>query len=445
MDSHPNELYELRVSRLQLPYLRRKDTPATVGRRPLRALRWWVVLVGVVAVAAATWAATGWLLAEADQGILDKRAELRMAAIRTGLAVGAGTGAALGLLLAARRQWLSERAQAHHEEVAVTAEFDATERRITDLYTKAIDQLGSERAPIRLGGLYALERLAQNHPGHRQTVVDVLCAYLRMPYVPPEAGGRTSVEETPLVDAEASSGSATQGPDALHPVEEFQVRLTAERILTTHLRDFRDADAREKSSADPRFWEGMFLDLRDATLVSWDWTSCRIDTANFTGARFTDGANFAHATFDRDVWFNQVQFDKYGHFYRVRFGRRVLFTQAHSRRLNFKEARFCGMTWLSEVSSDEPIELEDARALLDFNTGWGFERQWPPGWTVSNENVDLDSSQSGCWGLLVFQDVSSDPGEISGPSDAFHRCDPATNYMSSGSTTGTTYSAPREV
>jgi len=50
---------------------------------------------------------------------------------------------------------------------------DATERRITELYTKAADQLGSEKAPVRLAGLQALQRLALAfRPGAR--VVGVL-------------------------------------------------------------------------------------------------------------------------------------------------------------------------------------------------------------------------------------------------------------------------------
>jgi hypothetical protein len=31
----------------------------------------------------------------------------------------------------------------------------------------------------------ALERLAQDNPGHRQTIVNVVCAYLRMPFALP--------------------------------------------------------------------------------------------------------------------------------------------------------------------------------------------------------------------------------------------------------------------
>ena len=53
---------------------------------------------------------------------------------------------------------------------------------VTELYTKAVEQLGSDKAPVRLGGLYALERLAQDNPAQHQTIVNVICAYLRMPF-----------------------------------------------------------------------------------------------------------------------------------------------------------------------------------------------------------------------------------------------------------------------
>jgi glycerol uptake facilitator-like aquaporin len=55
-------------------------------------------------------------------------------------------------------------------------------QQVTDTYTKAVEQLGHDQAPVRLGAMYALERLAQDNPPRRQTIVDVLCAYLRMPF-----------------------------------------------------------------------------------------------------------------------------------------------------------------------------------------------------------------------------------------------------------------------
>jgi hypothetical protein len=79
---------------------------------------------------------------------------------------------------------------------------------VTELYTKAADQLGSDKAPVRLAGLYALERLAQDNPSQRQTIVNVICAYLQMPYTTPEA---TPVE--PSADDGQSPDDDTAGKD----------------------------------------------------------------------------------------------------------------------------------------------------------------------------------------------------------------------------------------
>ncbi len=136
-------------------------------------------------------------------------ATARIEAIKIGLSVGAGTDGPVTLLLAVRRQWLSERDQAHREQidqqaqahadrVAAVNEHDAVERRITDLFAKAADQLGSDKGPVRLAGLYALERLAQDNPGHRQTIIDVICAYLRMPCtLPADSSARPRAEPPP--------------------------------------------------------------------------------------------------------------------------------------------------------------------------------------------------------------------------------------------------------
>ena len=73
----------------------------------------------------------------------------------------------------------------HHQEIAtLLSDLDTTEQRITELYTKAVEQLGSNKVPVRFGGLHGLERLAQDNPAHRQTIVNVICAYLRMPFSP---------------------------------------------------------------------------------------------------------------------------------------------------------------------------------------------------------------------------------------------------------------------
>ncbi|WP_245804945.1 hypothetical protein [Amycolatopsis australiensis] len=104
------------------------------------------------------------------------------------------------LLLAARRQRSAELD-------LVQKDHDATERRVTEIYGKAADQLGSDKAPVRLAGLCALERLAGGYAEHRQTIVNVRCSYVRMP---------------------------VGGPG--ENLEELQVRKTAQRILLVHRR-----------------------------------------------------------------------------------------------------------------------------------------------------------------------------------------------------------------
>ncbi|HZZ49919.1 MAG TPA: hypothetical protein VFE65_23760 [Pseudonocardia sp.] len=146
--------------------------------RSRAALRWWTGAAAVFAVALVAAVTMSWLLGQASHSKGDVAAA-RVEAVKTGLNIATIAGGVFALLLAVRRQW-------HQELSAQHTVLDATERRVTELYTKSADQLGSNKAPVRLAGLYALERLAQVTPDQRQTVVNVLCAYLRMPYESPE-------------------------------------------------------------------------------------------------------------------------------------------------------------------------------------------------------------------------------------------------------------------
>ena len=48
-----------------------------------------------------------------------------------------------------------------------------------DRYTKAVEQLGSDKIEVRLGGIYALERLMRDSSTDQPTIVEVLAAYIR--------------------------------------------------------------------------------------------------------------------------------------------------------------------------------------------------------------------------------------------------------------------------
>ncbi|GAA2986301.1 pentapeptide repeat-containing protein [Streptosporangium longisporum] len=327
-----------------------------------RAAAWWIVpitlLVGAV-VGGVSW----WLLSDASS---TAAAIARQGALQTALAAGAGVGAAVTLMLAFRRQHHQERTAAVTadlaernvllaKEVAEHTKHDATERRVTDLYVKAAEQLGHDQAAVRLAGLYALERLAQDNPGQRQTIVNVICAYLRMPYTPPRPADPEQERKAALREARRRyhathiSGTSPTRP-ALAPAEDLegerQVRLTAQRILSEHLRDERPAEQRDTTSPGPRFWPGMRIDLTGATLIDLDFSHCHIAEATFTKATFTGDARFSkvtftgdaefgEATFAGDAWFRETFFSGRAHFGKVTFTR-----YAH-----FGGATFAAQTW----------------------------------------------------------------------------------------------------
>lgn len=252
--------------------------------------------------------------AAADRAKLD--------AIKTAGTIVAGIGGAAALVLAARRQRAMEIALRQKDAEVEATERDAAERRVTDLYTRAVEQLGSEKAPVRLGGMYALERLAQNVPEQRQTIVNVLCAYLRMPYEPlaAETGGDVN-------------GVAHQ-QEYERREQERQVRLTAQRILIDHLRP---------NDSSETFWPDIDLDLTNAKLTDCDISRCRIRTARFTRAVFTGYANFEETQFTESGGFSRANFNKDASFANAHFQGHAGFDQAwFVQNANFGGTQFDG-------------------------------------------------------------------------------------------------------
>lgn len=331
------------MSGMTLPNGRRTDEGARPKWRPISFWPW--TLAAAAAVVVVAFIVTVWLLAIASGAKPGTdRANARLDAVRTGLAAGAGAGAAVGLMLAFRRQ--------HHQEIAtVLTDLDATERRITELYAKAVEQLGNDKAPVRLGGLYALERLAQDNTPHRQTIVDVICAYLRMPF---------SVDTTPASkpepDATEDPGEPSNQPETTTDgngdiwQQERQVRLTAQRILAEHLRDERTPDERSAGPPGPRFWPGIRLDLTGATLIDFDFHRVVAADARFDRATFTDGAQFYEATFTGFAAFCGATFAGATVFSRAIFGWRA----------DFSRATFTGRVWFSQARFGYDAEFNDA-------------------------------------------------------------------------------------
>ena len=141
-------------------------------------------------------------------------------------------------------------------------------RTLNERFATAAEQLGSDKPAVRLAGVYAMAGLAddwgenQENQQNRQTCVNVLCAYLRMPYEP-----------DPGQDAPAPQRLAFQ---AIR-----EVRRTAIGVIAAHLQ-WNAAVS----------WQGL----------SFNFTGVVFDGGNFSGARFSGGTvSFDDARFSGEV------------------------------------------------------------------------------------------------------------------------------------------------
>jgi uncharacterized protein YjbI with pentapeptide repeats len=265
------------------------------------------------------------------------------------LSIVGGIGGVVALVVAYRKQRLGEAAE-QREDAKLFAEN----------FTKATEQLGSENAPVRLAGMYALERLAQTTPEQRQTIVNVFCAYLRMPFTMSESGcseegttAKASSDTWPEDRGTAGDfGTTTVATAPLHgsqqDLQERQVRLTAQRILAAHLEPGDDPKRPTES-----FWPDIDLDLTGATLLDFDLSHTRPHAALFDGtqfvgltgfafAEFCDGATFRGALFAGVSSFEGVRFGKSAWFHEANFAQHAWFTETQLVNARFDGAQFAG-------------------------------------------------------------------------------------------------------
>ncbi|MEV5574204.1 pentapeptide repeat-containing protein [Spirillospora sp. NPDC052269] len=276
----------------------------------------------------------------------------------------AGVGALFALVTAYRRQRLAEAAhnlaeaahehtqkvaafqQDHQERLARNAEHDAAERRITELYNAAAEQLDSDKAPVRLTALYTLERLANDNPSHQQTIANIICAYLRMPYSQLGSPEAEQYSET-RTDGQHIVGGVTSSDSR----EEHQVRLTAQRILQTHL-----------YPVSASFWPEIDLDLAGATLIDFNLSGCTLRNANFGAVNFTNGADFRETIFSGLILFDIARFGDYAEFGMARFRGDTSFTGAtFSAETSFSGAEFSESVSFSGTAFSDYTGFSEAR------------------------------------------------------------------------------------
>ncbi|SNT61909.1 Uncharacterized protein YjbI, contains pentapeptide repeats [Streptosporangium subroseum] len=233
--------------------------------------------------------------------------------LKLSFAVVAGVGGVIALVVAYRKQKVTEAAEQRQQAAEVRAD-EAHQREATKLFNErfatAANHLGHDSPAVRLAGAHALAGLADDAPTQelRQTMIDVLCAYLRMPYIPDPGDNGDPAERLAFASLR-------------------EVRNTIIRVVTTHLR-------KEAATS----WQGHTFDFTGVVFDSGDFSGAVFSsgTVYFSGAVFSDGAVYFSGTVfsGGTVYFDDAKFS----------GGTVYFDEAKfsGGAVTFDEAKFSG-------------------------------------------------------------------------------------------------------
>jgi Pentapeptide repeats (8 copies) len=160
----------------------------------------------------------------------------------------------------------------------------AQQGQVTERFSRAIDQLGDENLDVRLGGIYALERIARDSPDDQATIGEILTAYIRShapwpPTLPGQYVATAPIDDVPELrvrapDIQASLTVLGRGGFAVGRVlEEDQVDLHEVDLRHAHLRN-ANLEGANLSGAN----------LAGATLLAVDLTMAFLLDANLAKA-----------------------------------------------------------------------------------------------------------------------------------------------------------------
>jgi uncharacterized protein YjbI with pentapeptide repeats len=242
----------------------RRSVPAwSSRRRPLLAL---LVLGGVGALAVLVLYALPTILVGPDDDLSTAERLKAENDVRTTLLQAlAGIALLTGAYFTGRTYILNR--ESTSRQFALNRQGQVTER-----FTKAIDQLGSESLDVRLGGIYALERIAHESERDHWPIVEVLTAFVRerARWSEPDAGETTPDDKQP------------KSPDA-----DVQAVLT---VLGRRNRDHERED---------QFLQLSFTDLRGSNLRGAHLEGASLQRAHLEDATLEEvhleGADLLHA------------------------------------------------------------------------------------------------------------------------------------------------------
>jgi uncharacterized protein YjbI with pentapeptide repeats len=243
----------------------------------------------------------------------------------------------------------------------------AEQGQITDRFTKAVEQLGSEKLDVRIGGIYALERVARDSIHDHPTVIEVLCAFVRThSREPRDPGAEKSVR--PDIQAALTVIGRRKSDRDVGTLELHSAKLANAYLV--------DADLVGANLIHADLTEVVLqnADLTDAILTGATLSHCDLINANLTRAYLADalindavmlGANFTSAML-HDCDLTNAEFADDGHMGKV-------FGDADLSNAVFKGANLTGAHWPTAAVLPEGWARDQRSGLLNRADGEGPE------------------------------------------------------------------------
>lgn len=168
------------------------------------------------------------------------------------------------------------------------------EGQITDRYNTAVTNLGDDSQDVRLGGLYALQRIMQDSPRDETTILSIVCTYIRNHARLPHKSGGSDRPANDIAAALRIVGSTTDPTRLPHPLDFSETDLTGTDLRGFHLADAYLVDA-DLSGADLHG-----ADLTNANLISADLHGATLSAVKLTDVQLMN-ANMANVNLNGAV------------------------------------------------------------------------------------------------------------------------------------------------
>jgi hypothetical protein len=183
------------------------------------------------------------------------------------------------------------------------------EGQITERFTRAIDHLGNGELDIRLGGIYALERIARDSRRDHEPIMEVLVTFVQHHARAVARPGGLSVDRrTPKRSRRAPARESFRQPADVQAAISVLGRRNTDHETEPLVIPFSDVDLRgadlggacleQALFADVRLEDTSFFDadLRDAVFIDVELEDAVFVEADLRGAKFID-SNLRRSSF----------------------------------------------------------------------------------------------------------------------------------------------------